>query len=346
MSSPPPQGWSFFQLVMQLQRASDPRSAPVGELGPAASEAIRFRGTPSLGFPASDISGLDLVDVARKPDDGTQAFAPDRRATLACAFLGLYGSSSPLPAGYTERILWAAADDTRLRDFLDLFNHRLLSLMFRSWQKYRAYAGGQHDGAAVLAARLFALGGIGNAQAQLAPRIDPGRLLRYVGLLRLRNRSANIIGQVLSGYFDGLPMVVEELVQRTVVLPDWQRNGLGTGLCCLGRDFIIGDRMEDGAGKIRVHVGPLDREAFPRFLPDGDAHKALCALIHLLLPLPCEVDIMLSLAEAAVPPFRLEVGEIRLGWSSWVGDGTRGERTVTFALGPRGAAPDGTRGPW
>lgn len=330
-------GWSFFQLVLQLQRASDPRSAPVGEVGPAASETIRFRGVPSLSFPASDIAGLDLVEVGVGPGHDAHIFVPDRRVHLACAFLGLYGASSPLPAGYTERILWAAADDTRLRDFLDLFNHRLVSLLFRSWQKYRAYAGGHHDGAAVLAARLFALGGIGDASSQLSPHLDPARLLRFVGLLRMRNRSARVIGQVLSGYFDGLPMAVEELVRRTVTLPDWQRNGLGASLCSLGVDFVIGNRVDDGAGKIRVHVGPLDKADFPRFLPDGDAHKALGALVRLLLPAPLDVDVVLTLAEEAVPVLTLqsqalETREARLGWSSWAGDGRRGDRSVTFAL--------------
>lgn len=333
MSPPALHGWSFFQLVLQLQRASDPRAARVGELGPAASEAIRFRGTPSLGFPASDITGIELVDARPPSDDDAQSFVPARRAVLACAFLGLYGSSSPLPAAYAERILWTATDDTRLRDFLDLFNHRLLSLMFRSWQKYRAYADARHDGTELLAARLFALGGVGDARAQLAPHIDPGRLLRFVGLLRLHNRSARIIAQMVSGYFDGLPVTVEELVERTVVLPEWQRNGLGTSLCRLGQDFVLGNRMQDGAGKIRVHVGPLDREAFPRFLPDGDAHRALGALIHLLLPTPLDVDVVLTLEEAAVPPFRLGTGESRLGWSSWAGDGTKGDRRIRFALG-------------
>lgn len=333
MSPQDPHGWSFFQLVLQLQRGADPRSARVGELGPAAAEAIRFRGTPSLGFPASDITGLELVDTRRHHDQDAHGFVPDRRAVLACAFLGLYGSSTPLPASYTERILWTAADDARMRDFLDLFNHRLLSLLFRSWQKYRAYTDGRDKGAEVLAARLFALGGIGDARAQLAPHIDPGRLLRFVGLLRLRNRSARVIAQVLSGYFDGLPMAVEELVERTVVLPDWQCNRLGASLCRLGQDFVIGNRMQDGSGKIRVHVGPLERGTFPRFLPDGDAHRALCALIHLLLPTPYEVDVVLTLEETAVPSFRLGTGDIRLGWSSWAGDGTRGDRMVSFALG-------------
>ena len=51
--------------------------------------------------------------------------------------MGLYGPSSPLPNHYTEDVLWASADEDAARSFLDLFNHRLISLVFRAWEKYR-----------------------------------------------------------------------------------------------------------------------------------------------------------------------------------------------------------------
>jgi type VI secretion system protein ImpH len=328
--------WAFFQLVLGLERESDARAAPVGGTGPAAAEAIRFRGVASLAFPPGDIAEIDAVPVVTERREDTGIYLPEERIRLACTFLGLYGPSSPLPAGYTERILWAAADNGRLRDFLDLFNHRLLSLFYRSWGKYRAYAHVRADRRDSYTNRLLAMGGIADAGEHLAAELDPMRLLPFIGLLRMRTRSAHTVSQIVSGYFGGLPVRLEELVMRRVELPDWQRNQLAGMFCTLGVDFVLGGPIEDDSGKIRLWVGPLDAERFLEFMPDGKAYKALAALLRLALVDPLEVELVLNLEEAAVPEFRLEPktepGSAMLGWSSWVGDGRASDRTVRFTL--------------
>src|SRR6202012_4572062 len=86
----------------------------------------RFGAHISLGFPASQIQ--DLLRP-KNPDD------PSR---MIVTFMGLVGPSSALPRYYTEMILERARKkDFTLRDFFDLFNHRLISLFYRAWEKYR-----------------------------------------------------------------------------------------------------------------------------------------------------------------------------------------------------------------
>ena len=42
-----------------------------------------------------------------------------------------------MPRHYTELLLQRIREkDFSLRDFLDLFNHRLTSLFYRAWEKY------------------------------------------------------------------------------------------------------------------------------------------------------------------------------------------------------------------
>src|SRR5207248_748376 len=55
---------------------------------------------------------------------------------------GLIGPSGILPRHYTEMLLRLQRESKEeerfaLRDWLDLFNHRLLSHFFRAWKKYR-----------------------------------------------------------------------------------------------------------------------------------------------------------------------------------------------------------------
>ena len=53
-------------------------------------------------------------------------------------FMGLTGPLGILPYSYTEFMLERMrAKDSSLQDFLDIFNHRMISFFYRAWEKYR-----------------------------------------------------------------------------------------------------------------------------------------------------------------------------------------------------------------
>src|SRR3546814_20185719 len=57
---------------------------------------------------------------------------------MTVAFLGLSGPSGVLPHHYTRWLIARArARDPGPRDFLELFNHRLLLLFWHAWRKHR-----------------------------------------------------------------------------------------------------------------------------------------------------------------------------------------------------------------
>ena len=117
--------FDFFEAVRVLERVFPHRHA-VGRDANPVQEVVRFRSRLSLAFPPSAIHGVTEVDGG------------DRPVEMTVAFMGLTGPSGVLPRHYTELLLERTRrKDNTLRDFLDLFNHRVISLFYRAWEKYR-----------------------------------------------------------------------------------------------------------------------------------------------------------------------------------------------------------------
>jgi type VI secretion system protein ImpH len=319
--------FSFFQLVRMLQRCSS-QSVRVGYKGPASAENIRFRPDASLAFPASDIAELDLVPVP-----GTDA----ERYRITTTFLGLYGASSPLPSFYSEEVLWADEDRSRIRDFLDLFHHRLLSLFYRCWAKYRypiQFEYGEDD---PLTPSLFALIGIDSSIPHGETGLpEPLRLLQFAGLINQQPHSASALESILSEYFDGLPVAVEQCTGRWVPINPGQRASLGKKNCRLNTDCSIGLCVYGRTGNFRVRIGPFQFPKYLEFLPVRSNYRVLCSLIRFFATDRLEFDIAFRVLHP--PQTRLlskgpEDSKARLGWTSWLLSAPSGEdreETVVF----------------
>jgi type VI secretion system protein ImpH len=300
--------FEFFQLL-HLVDAIAPNSAAIGRHGPAADEAVRLRPALSLGFPPGDLAEAEWLD--RTTDERG-------RLLLTATFLGLYGSDSPLPAHFTEALLDEQEEDERVRGFLDLFHHRIYSLLFRVWKKYRYHVTFTRDGRDPISQIVRGLLGIGTADLDKELKLDPLQLFPYVGLLSQRPRSASNLAGQLAAFFEGVDFDIEQCVGRWVWIQPNDHNSLGVEKCTLGRNFLVGERIFDRSGKFRVKIGPVGFEDYLRFLPDGKAAEDVGELVHFFCDDPLQHDVELTLRGDEVPETPLGADE-RLGQLSWTG---------------------------
>lgn len=299
--------YSFFQLVELVERLF-PEAAPVGREGPAGREALRFRPTLSMAFPRADVQRIDVE---------TDSWGTERLA-VEVAFLGLYGSVSPLPNHYTEDLLHEADDQSLVRGFLDLFHHRLISLFFRIHKKYRHYLQFKPDGRDEFTHRLFHLIGLGIVSPPPDATVTPLAFLRYAGMLMRRPAPAVNLAAVLTDLFQ-VPAAITPCVLREVVLPPETRSRLGAANVRLGEDAVLGSRVPDRAGRFRITLGPLGLSEFFHFMPGREGARAVAEVVPMMAGAALDSELELVLEKEEAPPPRLADPALRLGWTTWLG---------------------------
>ncbi|MGH0002254.1 type VI secretion system baseplate subunit TssG [Pseudovibrio ascidiaceicola] len=322
--------WSFFQAVELIQRCYDDRTEVGTHLLPK-DEKINFSVMHSLGFPLSDIASIERQDNQQSDVEPVDYVDFNMEVT----FLGLHGSSSPLPSYYQEVIAKYDAQGSLMKGFFDFFHNRLVGLLHRSMRKYRFYVRYEPGALDPFSQWVFCVFGLSDQESRHKSPINWARLLTFAGVLASRNRSPAAIASVVSHSFFHKEVEVEEWVQRRVDIPEGQRSELGQHNMLLGEDTIIGDSVSDISSKFNIFIKNLSFERFQDFLPHGRDYKALRDLVEFMLRDQHAYDIKLELAENQASPVMLtDEYEGRLGWSTFLdkGDGRSREVLISARL--------------
>ncbi len=302
----------FFQAVRLLERIY-PERCPVGLYVTPGAEVVRFSSTPTLSFPASEIDGLTL--------------RADSPHAMQVNFMGLSAATGALPHPYTEFLLERIrAKDRAPAEFFDLFNHRILSLFYRSWEKYRFFIAYERSGGAgedAVSARLLDLLGLGTPGLRKRMDISDDACLYYAGLLAPKTRTEAGLKQLLEDYFE-VPVAIDQFTGSWNRLPPSNQTFLNETFTVserLGDGAIVGDEVWDQSGKVTVRLGPMPFARYQQFLPGAQGHRELCSWLKFYSNRELAFLVQLVLARAEVPAFHLgAAGEQapRLGLVSWV----------------------------
>jgi type VI secretion system protein ImpH len=334
--------FDFFQAMRLLERLQ-PSRHPIGRGGPPAAELVRLRAHLSLTFPPSSIYEVEQAADGKVP-------------AVTVSFMGLYGTSCVLPRHYTELLLRLAREGKgserhALRAWLDLFNHRFISLFYRAWEKYRfyvpyergEYSRGEPD---PFTRCLLSVVGIGlpslrrrlrvavreeidgERRERALARIDDLALLHYSGFLAHRPRCVSALQALLRDFFQ-LSVDIKQFQGQWLRLGPENQSRMSSldGNNQLGVSVVAGERVWDLQSKVRVRLGPLRYDTFIEFLPDRapvSRRKAFFLLAHLVrlyVGPELDFDVQLVLYAPDVPPCQLVEGDglgPRLGWNTWV----------------------------
>ncbi|MFY2507290.1 type VI secretion system baseplate subunit TssG [Vibrio pectenicida] len=306
--------FSFFQAVSLLEKyyqaETNSSYQGIGHNKYISEEYIRFSVSPSLAFPKSDIDYISHYEIEGNP-----------YTRIEVNFLGLHGTSSPLPSSYTEKIAGREDEDNPVKQFFDFFHNRHLSLVYRVWKKYRYHIQYQNEAKDPFSGRMLHLLGLSSVMQEAeVSELDRAKLLSYVSQLSTRTRSPKLLSGIVAHYFSLKRVFVDEWIYRRVKIHPSQRNKLNYDNCMLGQDFHLGKSLSDLVGKFHLRIEDIDFATYQTFLPGRSNYKTLIGLMQFILRDPLAWDMIMKVKLETIPKNALGKGEGNLlGQTLWLG---------------------------
>ncbi|MDH5570338.1 MAG: type VI secretion system baseplate subunit TssG [Gammaproteobacteria bacterium] len=323
--------YAFFQAVRQLERASvfarikDGKitSKPVANFFKPTTEAIRFHTHQSLSFPSSEIKKISQ----RVKNEGKQW-------DMYVNFIGLTGAMGVLPYHYTEMILKRLKmKDESLYKFLDLFNHRIISLFYQAGTKYRMpldYERKKLNPPLVEkydshTKALLSIIGMGTAHLNNRLHTRDESLLYYSGLFSHSIKSSSALKQIIQSHFN-VPVDIKEFIGQWQYLIDDVRTCLPSRITPggrnnrLGKSVMLGKQGWFAQGKIRIILGPLNQKQFESFAPGTTSLQALNEIVRLYLGMEHDYDFIIRIKRQNIPE-KIQMGGKTapiIGWNTWL----------------------------
>ncbi|UXI02692.1 type VI secretion system baseplate subunit TssG [Photobacterium sp. TY1-4] len=263
------------------------------------NETIRFSIPQHLGFTGS------VIDSIRVDNES------DGKVVVDVNLMGLTGPNGALPRHYTELILERVKNkDTAMRDFFDIFNHRLISLQYRAWEKYQYHIAyerylTQHQST------------FDDVLKSITGSIDDISVFFggfFSGDIRNTSSLKSMLAQV-----SGCEIHITEFVGRWISLDAEEQTQLATRVnpegnhARLGVSTMIGRRAWDISSAVEIEV-VIDNESTLSALMNNDGLKeTLFRLASYYLPPSIQAKWKISAGIQSLPICRLSHLGPRLG---------------------------------
>lgn len=316
-------------------------SPPAQGAQPGSKLKVRFRSAATKNFPAGEIQKLE-----RNQD----------RVELYTNVIGLFGPTGVLPH-HDKDLVSGGEPNVLLRDFLDIFNTRIITLFFEAWkanrhdillEMFQRKVAKREDSCTLM---LLSVCGLGLSQTRDQHLFPDEVFAASAGLLSRNVRSASAIRRCVANQFD-VPVLVREFIGERVFIPRRIQTRISSAedsFNALGKTAIVGQSVTVHRQRFEIRLGPLSHDEFQSLCPyesTGDsvnsekrsiraniAFRRLVDLIKSIQGRPLDFDVRFYVKPEAVLPARLmsfeeQPGEgnsvankpkaTRLGFDSWV----------------------------
>lgn len=294
-----------FAPLLRYLDANAPLAARIGYSVSPKQDFARFGQTPLLHFHSSAFTKV-------KFDRNSGEYK------LKNSYWGMLGINGPLPSHLTE---YAIERNHRLKDntfteFLDVFNHRFISLFYRAWADAEptvSHDRPEHDN---FKQRLNTFSGESSASQDTFGQSK--NIHQYLaGLFSQKNRSGKALSQILSEYLH-LEVNIQEFQGRWYDLQPNEQTQLGKNNVSLGVSSLIGTRTYQRSFNFSINIGPLDYSRYISLLNNKHGLKTIVELTQKAIGQEYEFSINIILKAHQTKACQL--GSAKLGINSWSQD--------------------------
>ncbi|OOF55438.1 type VI secretion system baseplate subunit TssG [Rodentibacter myodis] len=299
--------FGFHQLVEAI---ADLSSVELNDLENTLIEEsiFQFFSNPKISFPTGDIERLLILDRGNK-----------WQFQFLVNFLGLQGSSGPLPGNVLDEIAEEFYENESVQTrYLDFFNHHLIAMFHQIWRKYKYYITFKSDFSDSYSQSILNLLGVPRNFLN-SSTLNWSKIFRYIGLIQSGVRTAKVLEYIIKDYFELDNVYIDEYIRQLVEIEEEQKNQLGMKNIVLGESFISGDKVESYSNKFRININNLKLDDFYRFLPNTLMYTRLKELICFLMKDPLPYDVSLGLHPSTQSVFILgKENSSLLGWTTLI----------------------------
>lgn len=291
---------------------------------------------------------LDLLESGQIRFQHKQSFDPHELAIesqknskqsgeveLHGALLSLTGANGVLPNHYSETLAKNLRDkNSVLKDFLNIFSHRINTLMYRSWGKYRldtdkSYQANLTQYQSTIDLMLTSLAG------ESFPK-DERSTAYFAGLTFASTRSTQKLINIIHD-LSGLKVSINEFKGKWIELGDDQLSRMknskfGQGFNQLGVNTMLGRRCWDLSSGFEVEFDVGDEETFVNLTPGGAMNELLSDVIKKIVGDGFDFNFKLKVDSKHCQSTQLSKDGFatKLGTSAWMGQNSDRNKTIDY----------------
>lgn len=301
----------FFQLVRMVLQTHNGKST---DLHRQLEDHLRFVADLDYDYPPCEVRSAQLPTAAQG------------KAQLVVTGFGLAGREGPLPEPFWEWINDNVRDgDYAFRDFVDLFNNRFLALRYMVKEQCNPNLSHREPRESDTGKLLLGLSGNVFPEKRQQLGVSDAILLAETARLADCRVSAHAL-RMLIEHLPGVRVLRIRPLQGAwlrVDATDHSRLGVSGGNQVLGSTAVLGRRVWDQQAVVEILLAPMTSAQFSRYLPEGEDHGKLVAMIQMMSDGEWDCRVRLQLLAQDLHGCRLSAkegaaGNNRLGLGSWL----------------------------
>lgn len=278
----------FFELVRRISHARKdfPR---LGKASRPTQENVRFGQTPYLHFPATEISEI-------RQGNGTV------EALIMTYFFGLLGVNGPMPLEFTDYVFQRSHNyyDQTWRRFLDIINHRFLTLFYRAWAENEQAVSFDRPDDDKITDIIASLAGM-PADMKLPDPDFRYMMANYADHFGRPVKSRASLEEILKNILK-MNLKVKDFIVSSYDIPANARCRIGNrDTSVLGKNIQLGRTYMSATREFEIEAGPVSFDESRKWMPGSEGFNLINRIVVSYLDRPLDYTLTFIVIGKTIP---------------------------------------------